>query len=57
MNLSICMLILTIVVCLSAATSAAPQLRQRNEKQVQEELRKFVNLIDFYRHTHRTFEM
>lgn len=51
MNLSICMLILTIVVCLSAATSAAPQLRQRNEKQVQEELRKFVNLIDFYRHT------
>lgn len=36
MNLSICMLIL-VAVCL-AATSAAPQLRQRNEKQVQDEL-------------------
>ncbi|XP_034480797.1 PE-PGRS family protein PE_PGRS30 [Drosophila innubila] len=36
MNLSICMLILAIV-CL-AATSAAPQQRQRNEKQVQEGL-------------------
>lgn len=57
MNLSICMLIFSIVVCLSAATSAAPQLRQRNEKQVQEELRKYRDLIDFYRQTHRTFEM
>ncbi|XP_030572969.1 nucleoporin NUP49/NSP49 [Drosophila novamexicana] len=36
MNLSICMLI-CVAVCL-AATSAAPQLRQRNEKQVQEGL-------------------
>lgn len=46
MNLSICMLIFT-VVCL-AATSAAPQLRQRNEKQVLEELRKYRKLIDSY---------
>lgn len=41
MNLSICMLILATVSYLSAATLAAPQGRQRNEKQVQEELRKY----------------
>lgn len=46
MNLSICMLIFA-AVCL-AATSATTQLRQRNEKQVLEELRKYQKLINSY---------